>query len=53
VVDEADAELNMSLRAKQEQLAFGGDRTTLIWLAKQRLLGQKDRLIHSLESRED
>jgi hypothetical protein len=48
LVDEAQAEVKISLRAKQVQLALAGDRTMLIWLGKQ-WLGQKDRLDHAVE----
>ena len=48
LVDQAQAEVKISLRAKQVQLALAGDRKMLIWLGKQ-LLGQKDRLHHAVE----
>jgi hypothetical protein len=48
LVDEAQAEVKISLRAKQVQLALAGDRTMLVWLGKQ-WLGQKDRLDHAVE----
>jgi hypothetical protein len=38
----AKAELWISLRSKQVQMALAGDRVMLIWLGKQ-YLGQKDR----------
>jgi hypothetical protein len=41
-LDEAKAELFISLRSKQVQLALAGNVTMLIWLGKQ-YLGQKDR----------
>ncbi len=41
-----DANLNISLRRKQVEMALAGDRTMLIWLGKQRL-GQADKLEHS------
>jgi hypothetical protein len=48
LVDGAQAEVKISLRAKQVALALAGDRTMLIWLGKQ-WLGQKDRLDHAVE----
>jgi hypothetical protein len=42
LVDKAHAEVKVSLRAKQIELALAGDRTMLVWLGKQ-MLGQKDR----------
>ncbi len=44
--DEARAEMIISLRSKQVQLAMAGNPTMLIWLGKQ-FLGQKDRHEHS------
>jgi hypothetical protein len=48
LVDEAQAEVKISLRSKQVALALPRDRTMLIWLGKQ-FLGQKDRLDHAVE----
>ena len=48
LVDGAQAEVKISLRAKQVQLALVGDRTMLVWLGKQ-WPGQKDRLDHAVE----
>ena len=47
-MDGAQAEVKISLRAKQVQLALDGDRCMLVWLGKQ-WLGQKDRLDHAVE----
>jgi hypothetical protein len=52
VVDEAQSELKMSLRAKQVALALAGNTTMLIWLGKQ-LLGQRDKFDHNSDVGED
>lgn len=41
-LEEAKAEMYISLRSKQVAMALGGNVTMLIWLGKQ-YLGQKDR----------
>ena len=45
-LEAGDANLNVSLRRKQVELALAGDRTMLIWLGKQRL-GQADKVMHA------
>lgn len=46
LIPKAHAELRLSLRTKQVQIALAGNVTMLIWLGKQ-LLGQQDKLEHS------
>jgi len=42
VIATGRAQMRKNLRAKQVELAMGGDRVMLVWLGKQ-YLGQKDR----------
>lgn len=44
-LEEAKAEMYISLRSKQVAMALGGNVTMLIWLGKQ-YLGQKDKMDH-------
>ena len=48
LVQKAEAELKISLRTKQVEMALDGNVTMLIWLGKQ-MLGQKEKLEHSDE----
>ena len=48
LIPKAEAELKISLRAKQVEMALDGNVTMLVWLGKQ-LLGQKEKLEHSDE----
>ena len=48
LVPKAQAELKISLRTKQVEMALDGNVPMLVWLGKQ-LLGQKDKFEHSDE----
>jgi len=48
LIPKAEAELKISLRAKQVETALDGSVPMLIWLGKQ-MLGQKEKLEHSDE----
>ena len=48
LIPQAEAELKISLRTKQVEVALDGNVPMLIWLGKQ-MLGQKEKLEHSDE----